>query len=229
MLFPSSRVASTFIEFFTKRLPSASQSVDIVELVPRSVLNGSDNSLKLSAVWACLFPSESFPVAKEFWQHTGNGVSSRRAEYCYALFQHGLLGRPSESQAVPDSPRKGPRRYQRKSINGADAGPSPVQDDSHNGPEAPDSYIEERFGRNLDFSLGSRAKVAVRRRIAGKLTADVDLNRALQLPAQEAASKPRRGIPEDDVYLYMTGMNAIFNTHQCLLRAGGEKKSVCYG
>jgi cystathionine gamma-synthase len=226
MLFPSATVAQPCLDFLRRRVPSATESTEIVQLVPSSPRGpNSEYLMTLSAISACIYPGELASVAKEFWQHTGTGVSSRRAEYCHNLFECGLLVRSLDRHVTPDSPKKGPRRYQRKGTDESQQSNT----DSPRHVEAPDNYIEERFGRNLDISLASNAKIAIRKRIAGKLTADVDLTRALQLHPNEGPSKPRRGISEDDVYLYPTGMNAIFIAHQTLLRVKGAYKSVCYG
>jgi cystathionine gamma-synthase len=220
MLFPTARVCQQFLDFFLRNAPQADQSVQTIKLARSSQRSSaSDHSLTDSAIYACLFPSKLFSIAKQYWQHAGAGVSSRRAEYFYTLFENGLLVKTSSPHSETESPCKGPRRYQRKVANGT------VLRDG----EAPEGYIEERFGRNLDISLASSAKLAVRRRIAGKLTADVDLKQALQLSPNEETTKRRRGISEDDVYLYPTGMNAIHSTHQCLLHARGQIQSVCYG
>lgn len=36
-------------------------------------------------IYACFFPAADFPVAKQYWQHTGDGISSRVAERCLTL------------------------------------------------------------------------------------------------------------------------------------------------
>jgi cystathionine gamma-synthase len=41
--------------------------------------------LSLATLHAVLYPSNSFPLAKQFWQHTGMGITSRFAENCLAL------------------------------------------------------------------------------------------------------------------------------------------------
>lgn len=41
-------------------------------------------------VHACFFPAADFGVAKQFWQHTGDGISSRVAERCLTLL--GVVG-----------------------------------------------------------------------------------------------------------------------------------------
>jgi cystathionine gamma-synthase len=59
------------------------ESVYVLELSTRAL--PAENSPNLNIVspniWACIFPEEQFPVAKQFWQHSGEGISSRRAEY----------------------------------------------------------------------------------------------------------------------------------------------------
>jgi cystathionine gamma-synthase len=87
-------------------------------------------------------------------------------------------------------------------------------------------FIEERFGRNLSTSLADQAKLAVRRRIAGVLTADVELSEALEKQTGEGRIA---GISESDVFIFPTGMSSIFNAHQMLLAARGPMKSICFG
>lgn len=113
-------------------------------------------------------------------------------------------------------PAKGPRRYLR----------APQKAGNEEGGDS-SLYVEERFGRNLDLSFVNSAKAAVRRRIAGTLRSDVELEDV------ESARVPGRdveGFTENDVYLFPTGMSAIFNTHQILMNLlDNSLKSVCYG
>lgn len=78
-------------------------------------------------------------------------------------------------------------------------------------------YVEQRYGRNLPASSAAVAKLALRRRIAGVLE------------GEEISGG--RGINESDVWLFPTGMAAIWTAHQaCLaIRKGDEKRSVCFG
>lgn len=177
------------------------------------------------SISAVLFPGSHFKVAKTFWQHAGDGISSRRAEYCQALFDEGLLVDSKETQEVPKV-CKGPRRYRQKTsidLNGSE--------ERLNGNENHDSaqFVEQRFGRNLDISQTKNAKLAVRRRIAGSLTADVALEKALSV---EEDGDRKRDVPdfsEDDVYLYPSGMSSIFNAHRNMMATKGPMKSVVYG
>lgn len=89
-------------------------------------------------------------------------------------------------------------------------------------------YLEERYGRNLDISFAGRAKIALRRRIAGTLRENVGINEAL-LKEPGNTARSQKGIDESDVYLCPTGMSSIWTAHQLLLQALTPRKSVCFG
>lgn len=89
-------------------------------------------------------------------------------------------------------------------------------------------YLEERYGRNLDISFAGRVKIALRRRIAGTLKENVDVNEAL-LKGTGKSGRSVKGLDESDVYLCPTGMSAIWTAHQLLLNSLTPRKSVCFG
>lgn len=189
-----------------------------------------------------LFPQIHYKVAKTFWQHSGDGISSRRAEFCHKAFDEGLLlatiDKSTEASIVSSLMLgKGPRRYQRgRSLYSLRHIQHRRNQDqsiveviaSAEGKECV-QFVEERFGRNLDLSLAANAKLAIRRRIAGALTADVELCEALQMTEARVLMRHVQGFSEDDVYLYPTGMSAIFNIHRTMMTFRGDLKSVCYG
>ena len=225
MLFPTHAIAARCQEFFLRQAPAA--KVRILDFVPAAEKARAEELAVISPrVSAVLFPQERFSIAKQFWQHSGDGVSSRRAEYCLHLFEEGVL---VESSTLDTQSRvcKGPRRYQKKTSidltnsNGVTNGGGEVQD--------PTQFVEERFGRNLDLSMTKNAKLAIRRRIAGSLTADVALTEALSLEKDAVTTRQSANFSEDDVYLYPTGMSSIFNTHRNLLKAKGPMKAIVYG
>jgi cystathionine gamma-synthase len=232
LLFPSNRVAVRCVDFFREQVPELSErQVRIVDLVSNAEKETSEMKYASPKTSAVLFPSQYFSTAKAFWQHTGEGVSSRRAEYCHELFSEGLL---VEKKSTDDGKRlcKGPRRYRKSlsrdvgSIASIDAPSSP------NGTsEGKDStlFIEERFGRNLELRFAANAKLAIRRRIAGSLTADIAVEEALKLEKDEARTRQVADSSEDDIYLYPCGMNAIYNAHRSLLAVRGSMKSISYG
>ena len=188
-----------------------------------------------------IYPDSYLRKAKAFWQHTGQGVSSRRAEIALAAFTRGhmvvsfVTNRNSPSETMGNSPlRKGPKRY-RKEEQSTDETQNQRIDkeytsDQYEADKADHAkFVEERFGRNLDLSLAVEAKSAIRKRIAGALTADHSLNDASNLEKLTERIKDVKGFSEDDVYLFPTGMSAIFNTHRILRLSRGEMRSICYG
>ncbi|KAL6721096.1 Cystathionine gamma-synthase [Lecanora helva] len=218
-LFPSNCVAERCTKFLRDQIPSlGDNSLRIVDLRPNDDIdiggsnsNGADVRPIISAV---IFPQVHAKTAKIFWQHSGDGISSRRAEYCHQAFRDGRLSATTQS--------KGPRRYQK-------VGSKPSI--SNDNLETKDCvrFVEERFGRNLDVSLASSAKLAIRRRIAGALTANVDLPEALELSSTPSRMEQVKGFSEDDVCLYPCGMSAIFNTHRNMLICKGHAKSISFG
>ncbi|KAL2356161.1 cystathionine gamma-synthase-like protein [Cryomyces antarcticus] len=239
ILFPTRAIATRCLDFFHRQAPLLKpHQVRILDLVhiPRNV--PADGVRRVSPrVSAVLFPKENFSIAKTFWQHSGDGVSSRRAEFCHKALDEGNLvekGRAEDFQRTC----KGPKRYQHRgaSIDGTNAahipnghkemtpitnGASEVQEHAQ--------FVEERFGRNLEISFADNAKLAIRRRIAGSLTVDGDLKEALEQPKDKERMRDVPGFSEDDVYIYPTGMSSIFNTHRTMMIARGPMKSISYG
>ncbi|RKL27733.1 Cystathionine gamma-synthase [Fusarium proliferatum] len=239
MLFPTPRVANRCQDFILQRIsPELANQVRIIDFALDKSKELSPVLKKLtSTISAVVYPSEVFPIAKQYWQHTGEGTSSRRAEFCHGLFKDDLLIPAARSRTPPEAsqgrPFRGPRRYTRPgSIDGvSSAAPSTLKQPS---PETPveslesSRFLEERFGRNLDLSMVERAKSAIRRRIAGAMAHDVDLNNG-PLPAMTSNTRGMPNLEENDVYLYPAGMNAIFNAHRALLHAREPAQSINFG
>ncbi|KAF4438439.1 cystathionine gamma-synthase [Fusarium acutatum] len=239
MLFPTPRVANRCQDFILQRIsPELASQVRIIDFTLDKSKELSPVLKKLtSTISAVVYPSEVFPIAKQYWQHTGEGTSSRRAEFCHGLFKDDLLIPAARSQTPPEAsqgrPFRGPRRYTRPgSIDGVSSpAPSTPKQPS---PETPveslesSRFLEERFGRNLDLSMVERAKSAIRRRIAGAMAHDVDLNNG-PLPAMTSNTRGMPNLEENDVYLYPAGMNAIFNAHRALLHAREPAQSINFG
>lgn len=228
LLFPSSQVAARCQTFMEQRTDTApTPAIRIVELTCK--LPREKNAI-WSGLSAVLFPAEEFGVAKQFWQHSGDGISSRRAEFCLSEFEEGVLVEKSSVAASgpPSRVSKGPKRYSRLPRGVVEHKPA-VQTQTQEVEAGADcsQYVEERFGRNLDTAFIDSAKLAIRRRIAGTLKSNVGLQDALGLSSE--GGRLGEGFSENDVYLYPSGMSAIFNTHRLLASARGPKKSVCYG
>lgn len=252
MLFPTKRAALRCVEFMKEKAPEATLAgLNVITLVldPTKKTPEALRAIK-PAVSAVICREDAFPIAKQYWQHSGDGVSSRRAEFCHGLFNEGLLDIETTTTPLPRSPQpkmfRGPKRYQRPgSIDGFANGGNGHGNGSANGNgngdgtsqggnteeinEAVESsrFLEERYGRNLDLSLVENAKSAIRRRIAGVLTSDVDLTTSL--PTMSPHARGISNLREDDIYLVPCGMNAIFTTHQLLLKAREPRKSIEFG
>jgi len=226
MLFPTHCTAERCQDFIVRIAADQDTSkVRIIDLVPATEKARAEELKAISPrISAVLYPLELFKVAKQFWQHSGDGVSSRRAEYCHHLFDNGVLVDAASIDAQPTRMCKGPRRYQNKKTS-VDLDAPATQKDA----ETVTQFVEQRFGRNLDLSMTKNAKLAIRRRIAGSLTADVALTEALSLDADSERTRQVADFSEDDVYLYPTGMSSIFNTHRNLLAAKGQHKAIVYG
>ncbi|EST04635.1 Cys/Met metabolism, pyridoxal phosphate-dependent enzyme [Kalmanozyma brasiliensis GHG001] len=254
-------------------------------------------------IFIVFFPEDVFPLAKSFWQHTGDGISSRQADRCLSLLEQsksadteavtgeaaanesasaGAVGNDDIYKKPASSASAGKRfynRYARTNSTGSaliPATPSPTssvpQTPSSSGilqrpttttddalsasvsslsgvtsattltsePGTSDlvTYVEERYGRNLPLTSAPSAKLALRRRIAGTLLSDRSEQSVLETPADAVGETGRHGtgVTEHDVYLFPSGMSAIFHAHQLALRAAsrlGEDrqvgKSVCFG
>lgn len=246
MLFPSKSTSRRCAKFIFSTDPTIPvdqiRTIDLVLDRSKVTLNVL---LKLAPkISAVVYPKHIFPIAKQYWQHSGDGVSSRRGAFCRVLFREGALVdeeslRPTSNGADGfHTPGKGPKRYQRGSIDKTTSkansnGTSPV--DQHHPAHPNDSaealessqFLEERFGRNLDVSFVDSAKSAIRRRIAGSLMGEWDLGS----PHPPAPSNGRGvvDLKEEDVYLYPCGMNSIFQAHQMMLQARGQLKSISFG
>ncbi|KAL8837368.1 MAG: hypothetical protein Q9170_002539 [Blastenia crenularia] len=250
MLLPSHAVALRCSLFFQDqfRTLKADVKLRIIDIIPVKDTNKEAEGEVVPAepmVSAVLYPKRYSSIAKSFWQHTGEGISSRRAELCHRAFIDGFLipkvHNDSECASfkgsAPKRSLKGPLRYQRgKLACGAELNlPSgqvslaSVQKERGRNADECAHFVEERYGRNLHFSHARKAKLAIRRRIAGGLTAEVGLNQISEAVCSSTSIRQVPGFSEDDVFLYPSGMSSIFNTHRVMMACRGKMKSVCFG
>ncbi|KAI9697862.1 MAG: hypothetical protein M1820_007649 [Bogoriella megaspora] len=232
ILVPSHKVAVRCVEFIRLHSSTGQSTLRIIDFVPKPVAPEEEDPHKiLPMMTAVLLPVECFPAAKAFWQHSGEGISSRRAEMCHDAFNRGWLIEKGQTEEAQRTCR-GPRRYQKRaSVDMKDNAKIPANGVANGLVDGQEQiqFVEERFGRNIDVARSKTAKLAVRRRIAGSLTADVEPEVAVDLPPDKARQRDIPGFYEKDVYLYPCGMSAIYNTHRSLLVARGEKKTINYG
>lgn len=148
ILLPSHAVAVRCISFFHDQTPwlRRGQYLRIITLTPRTENKKPiiPNERVESPIVAVLFPRTCFPTAKTFWQHTGEGISSRRAEVFRKAFDKGhlMIEQKSSNSKISSAPeqtdgesasflkptqspsdvtsqiRKGPQRYRKTSSQG---------------------------------------------------------------------------------------------------------------
>jgi cystathionine gamma-synthase len=206
LLFPSRQAAEGCRTFLTERDVSSA----------RVVQHCISESL---CVFLVLFPETNFSIAKQFWQHTGLGISSRFASHILATLTSSISPPPTPTRTKPMAHRHYSAKPSRTpSSNGSEPLEEADQDQA--------VYLEQRYGRNLDVAAAKQAKGALRRRIAGVLVRDEG---AANGEVEVTQSVRGVTVTEDDVFLFPTGMTAIWTAHQLALDARGARKSVCFG
>ncbi|KAJ3573468.1 hypothetical protein NP233_g2415 [Leucocoprinus birnbaumii] len=234
MLFPARAVAEECRDFIRRRSQTDLQPRLVhLFICPEDVQPTPANTADLHIV---LFPSDAFGLAKEFWQHTGLGISSRLAEKCLSLL-------PDDSKSSPPLRPIARTHNRHYSVKGTPktASTSPIPNSTPTNLPADllssdhTTYLEERYGRNLPLSSAESAKRALRRRIAGTLirdeSADCDDEPCAGQESTKTGPSSRgvKSVTEDDVYLYPCGMAAIWSAHRLLRETRPEGKSVCFG
>ncbi|KAH9054840.1 PLP-dependent transferase [Lactarius vividus] len=164
-------------------------------------------------IFLVLFPRDQFSTAKQFWQHTGLGISSRLATRCLSA----LASTSSPTSSTPPHLKLGAHRHYASSKPAREPPAEPLGTDQS-------VYLEQRYGRNLDVAAAELAKAAMRRRIAGVLVRDGG-----EAEVEVAQSVRGVAVTEHDVFLFPTGMSAIWSAHELALDVWGAKKSVCFG
>ena len=82
MVFPSYSVAKRCREFVKAKSDKSNLSVRILQLSTAPPEDELEKSLVIeSNIGVIFFPSSEFPLAKNYWQHSGEGISSRMGEY----------------------------------------------------------------------------------------------------------------------------------------------------
>lgn len=167
LCFPSYLVAKRCREYITVKSKQLDKDADIGKIRILQLAMPQDDTdhtgifdCKIAALF---FKSELFPLAKQYWQHSGEIVSSRLADYVTERLYPNAI---HIDEATKDNK----------------------------------TFIETRFGRNLDSSFINRAKDILRNSIAHKVV-ETDHN-------QDVAT---------NVFLFPSGMASIFTAHRLLL------------
>lgn len=211
MIFPSYNAAKRCREYIRAKSEDPTVSRRVLQLSTPPPATEFDRSSRVElTVGIVFFPAPEFPLAKQYWQHSGEGISSRMAEYVIKE----LFGDDRKSTRTKQELQAQSIQRRSPSISASMRANSQSHDDVEN---EFNSFIEQKYGRVLDLQFATQAKIALRRRISGE--------------AEKAESSMKRGvhIAESDVYLYPTGMASIFHAHQALLGSETPKRSVCFG
>jgi cystathionine gamma-synthase len=255
MLFPSTRIAAEARDFLASQdPPRASRIVEFVicpsvSSLPTSPIAASASNgagIDIVEVQILLFAKDFWPIAKAFWQHTGDGICSRMADRALAFLGETPAGTElAQTLTVPERrpskalPSTKNRHYSRHPSIPTPTSP-PIAQTTPSDHVAEENltadlttYLEERYGRNLPLFNAPLAKQALKRRIAGGLLpSDADFGRVEDMA--RGAGEGRRAVVPEDVYLYPGGMSAIWHAHNICRkarRASGQLdgKSICYG
>ncbi|CAK7908745.1 cystathionine gamma-synthase [[Candida] anglica] len=228
MIFPTYKVAKRCREFIREKCNKPNVLIRVLQLSTRAPADDNERSTVIETnIGVVLFPGELFPFAKNYWQHSGEGISSRMGQYLLKELisdedrntstSGGRSGSFKAAQQAHEIQQRSPSITLGSDGNTTN-GSNSTSDDTN-------LFIEQKFGRVLDLKFAQQAKIALRRRISGK--ADKSHNQ------EEEMEKARRGknLSETDVYLYPSGMASIFNAHQAVMNINKKnpKKSVCFG
>jgi cystathionine gamma-synthase len=160
-----------------------------------------------------LFPTDVLPVAKQFWQLTGTGISSRFADHWLSML-------PEDTVRTKGSSPPPSFQYLTNRSPG----------DYSVGPELTEA---ERCGLNLPLADALSAKHTVRRWIAGALNVYDRQGGSFSDQKNLQVGPNSRGVgdvSENDVYLFPTGtVSAIWDAHRLALDVRPAEKSVCFG
>jgi len=229
LLFPTPTVANHCRAFTIQQ--AAKDGIHFPVRVTQFLLHSDDKDRescdpvsRLGAeVHIVLFPADKVQYARPFWQHTGLGISSRYAEHCLSLLPEEAV---AASPTIYAKPKFAHRYY---SVKGKRQSLPPAPNDTLGDDHS--TYLEERYGRNLPQDAAAFAKRALRRRIAGVLLRDEAADWGIVgSPNSELRPSTRGpGVTEDDVYLYPTGMSAIWSAHQMVSAMRPAAKSVAFG
>ncbi|CAB4446279.1 unnamed protein product [Rhizophagus irregularis] len=267
LLFPSRKSARRcrdfILQYYKQTSPTSPSTsptpcvrlAEITVIPPDQAKSSFQGSVTLHVV---LFPKDAFPIAKSYWQHAGEGISSRCAEYSLNIMQAKHDEKSSITENCNEKSSISLRRpiFHKRYSSNIRTSNITNNDSTLTEPKSPTSptdstfaeksatveenfYVEERYGRNLPITFADKAKIALRRRIAGVLgveeqnnASEIDdldgvINRKIE--STNVTERGIKGVTEDDVFLFSTGMSSIFHAHRYIMSAFPPNKSICFG
>lgn len=163
LIFSSYNVAKRCREYIKVKRPSTSTyPIRILQLSSEKPNSLDESRYKQECKVSTVFVhKDDFKYLKEYWQHTGEGISSRVAEYMLRnLFDidDQTLQSISHEHALQTSTET--------PISSTNI---TITEKEKEGTTTSTSYIEQRFGRAMDMSMGNYAKRLIKKRIALKV------------------------------------------------------------
>lgn len=228
MIFPSYAAAKRCREFIKTRSQNPNIQRRVLQLSTPPPATDFEKSSRIELSFSIVFfPPDEFPLAKQYWQHSGEGISSRMAEY--VLKELFTLPKRDQTRAQGRSKQELQAQFiQRKSPSISASVRANSQSQNEEVEKEFNTFIEQKYGRVLDLKFAEEAKIALRRRISGE--AEKSSGEADKSEKNEKIAHRGIALDESDVYLYPTGMASIFHAHQALLGSAEiAKKSVCFG
>ena len=202
MTFPTHEIAERCVEFTKRQCDNPHcPPLEIIDVVAKD--NHEDWLAPYLRISIVSYPLEAMAVMGKFWTHVGEGASGRRAEYMLKMFEEGHLVSAEEYEQLQRQ-QKGPKRYRKPAVLDSNL-PKPISNSASarkhvNGTNAAQDesveeidraqFVEERFGRNLNLALAQKAKLAIKRRIAGTLTSEANLSDALDMEPDLDRARP---------------------------------------
>lgn len=215
MVFPSYKVAKRCRAFMEAHGGHGGRVLQLTSAGPKT--EGEKSTVVETSIGVVFFDPQDAKLAKNYWQHSGECISSRQAEYLMArLFSQTAIAITGDQKSAIQA-----QKIQQMS-------PSLKQFNRDKDDDDVDGYIDQKYGRVLDLKFAGAAKVALRRRIITNVS-NVHKHELLDLDQITSDNGATKIFHEDDVYLCPTGMSAIFQCHQALLNIYPAKKSVCFG
>ncbi|KAH7332861.1 pyridoxal phosphate-dependent transferase [Rhizoctonia solani] len=246
-LFPAAYIANAFQQFMTNRSPDPASPIP-VRLVQYRICPGEcenqttftytpdKSNASVVMLYVVLFPEDAFSLGKQFWQHTGLGISSRQASSAFSL-----LAQSGES--VPLAPTISPLASESQTFQHTQhyytknrLGPTLQLPECFLQPLITESIgskhetgIKECYERNLSKESVALAKTVLRRRIAGALVSNWPAIHPPDKAPEPGVGRRTLYVTEDEVFLFPAGMAAIWISYQLILAIRPQHKSVCFG
>ncbi|RKP35034.1 pyridoxal phosphate-dependent transferase [Dimargaris cristalligena] len=241
LVLPSSQVAKQCQAFVTRFQPAdtpASATTRVVtHLIPAHLqLPSTDIRNQPFHIYAVFYPDTTAMAGtvKLFWQHSGEIISSRLAAYCLRVIHGTASGSdgPVRSAVPPSSQAQGGSSPSSNSPSEPSVSKTPRQVAGDDAPiEDVSDYLEFRYGRNTDIQLANDCKLLLRRRIAAAVAHPHPDHHYLASTTDPANTSPHSPLlTAEQVYLFPTGMSAIYNAHRFLQHARNQMgPSACFG